>query len=150
LGALDSGVEELDRWLSVDALDAQRRRTSRTFVHDNPNGDVLAYYSLAAHLLQQEGLPRRLARGEPRQIPAVLLARLALDRTLQGRGLGGALLADALLRVATVSETVAARYVVVDAIDERAASFYEHFGFRRIPDTLRLVQSLNDIASALA
>lgn len=149
LGEFDSGQAELDVWLAEHALDAQRRRTARTFIQADESGVALAYYSLAAHVLQQAELPHRLARGEPRQIPAVLLARLALDRSLQGRGLGGILLADALLRVVVASDTVAARYVVVDAIDDRAAAFYEHHGFRRIPTTRRLVQSINDIASAL-
>ncbi len=59
------------------------------------------------------------------------------------------LLAEALERVVGVTETVAARFVVVDAIDERVTSFYEHHGFRRIPETLRLVQKVADIAAAL-
>lgn len=79
----------------------------------------------------------------------MLLARLALDRSLQGQGLGGALLAEALGRVVVVTNTVAARFVVVAAIDERAAAFYEHHGFRRIPETFRLVQKVADIAAAL-
>jgi ribosomal protein S18 acetylase RimI-like enzyme len=79
----------------------------------------------------------------------VLLARLALDRTLHGQGLGGALLAEALDRVVVATRTVAARFVVVDALDEGATGFYEHYGFRRIPETLRLVQKLSDIAAAL-
>jgi ribosomal protein S18 acetylase RimI-like enzyme len=79
----------------------------------------------------------------------VLLARLALDRTLQGRGLGGVLLADAMTRVVVATQTVAARFVVVDALDESAVTFYEHYGFRRIPETDRLVQKLSDVAAAL-
>jgi GNAT superfamily N-acetyltransferase len=149
LDELDSGQRELDLWLAEHAVDAQRRRTARTFIQAGESGVALAYYSLAAHVLQQAELPHGLARGEPRQIPAVLLARLALDRSLHGRGLGGILLADALLRVVVASETVGARYVVVDAIDDRAVDFYEHHGFRRIPTTRRLVQGINDIAAAL-
>jgi GNAT superfamily N-acetyltransferase len=110
---------------------------------------VLAYYSLAAHLLQRDELPSTIGRGGPRQIPAVLLARLALDRTLHGEGLGGVLLADALRRVIAATDTVAARFVVVDAIDEHAASFYEHHGFARIPETQRLIAKLSDVATAL-
>jgi len=79
----------------------------------------------------------------------VLLARLALDRSLHGDGLGGALLAEALARVVGVTDTVAARFVVVDAIDNTAAAFYGHHGFRRIPETLRLVQKVADIAASL-
>jgi GNAT superfamily N-acetyltransferase len=111
---------------------------------------ALAYYSLTAHLLQREQLPRSLGRGGPRQIPAVLLARLALDESLHRQGLGGALLAEALGRVVAATETVAARFVVVDAIDQHAAGFYEHHGFRRIPGTLRLLQKISDVAAAIS
>lgn len=150
LGEFDSGRPELDRWLVEHALDAGVRRTARTFVWHRGDGVVVAYYSLTAHLLQREELPHALGRGGPRQIPAVLLARLALNQSLQGQGLGAALLAEALQRVVAVTETVAARFVVVDAIDEPAAGFYEHHGFRRIPGTRRLVQKVSDIAAALS
>lgn len=144
-----SGRPELDDWLARHALDADARRTARTFVWHRGDRVVVAYYTLTAHLLQPERLPRSMGRGGPHQIPAVLLARLALDHSLPGRGLGGALLADALERVIVATETVAARFVVVDAIDEGAADFYAHHGFRRIPGSLRLVQKVADIAAAL-
>jgi predicted N-acetyltransferase YhbS len=110
---------------------------------------VVGYYSLTAHLLQREELPRALGRGGPRQTPAVLLARLALDQSLHRQGLGGALLADALERVVTATETVAARFAVVDAVDDSAAAFYAHHGFRQIAETRRLVQKVSDIEAAL-
>lgn len=110
---------------------------------------VVGYYSLAAHLLERDELPRAVGRGGPRQIPAVLLARLALDQTLHGQGLGGALLADALARVIEATETIGARFVVVDALNATAARFYEHHGFRPIPTTCRLIAKLSDIAAAL-
>jgi GNAT superfamily N-acetyltransferase len=80
----------------------------------------------------------------------VLLARLALDQSLQGHGLGGALLADALERIVAAIETVAARFVVVDAIDDTAAAFYAHHGFRQVPETRRLVQKVSDVEAALS
>jgi GNAT superfamily N-acetyltransferase len=146
-GGFDSGKPELDEWLRHHALTAEARRTGRTFVWYRDH--VLAYYTVVAHLLVREDLPKALGRGGPRQIPAVLLARLALDKTLQGQGMGGVLLADALTRVVIATQTVAARFVVVDAIDEAAAAFYEHHGFRRIPETARLVQRISDVAAAL-
>jgi GNAT superfamily N-acetyltransferase len=149
LSRFDSGQPDLDRWLRDHASSAEARRTARTFVWLDDSGSVIAYYTIAAHLLQLADLPLSIGRGNPNQIPAVLLARLALDRTLHGQGLGGALLADALTQIVAATRVVAARFVVVDAIDERAASFYERHGFRRIPTTDRLIQKVSDIAAAL-
>ncbi|RZU52143.1 acetyltransferase (GNAT) family protein [Krasilnikovia cinnamomea] len=145
----DSGKPDLDSWLKQHALTTEARRTGRTFVwHDDER--VVAYYTIAAHLIVREELPRVLGRGNPGQIPAVLLARLALDKALHGQGLGGALLADALQRIVVATRTVAARFVVVDAIDEAAHGFYLHHGFREIPGTMRLIQKVSDIAAAVA
>lgn len=145
-----SGEPDLDTWLRDHAAPAQARRVARTFVWHQDDDVVVGYYALAGHLLLREELPTSVGRGSPTQAPAVLLARLALDSELQGRGLGGALLADALQRVVAATALVAARFVVVDAQQERAATFYEHHGFRRIPNTLRLVQKVSDVAAALA
>jgi GNAT superfamily N-acetyltransferase len=110
---------------------------------------VVGYYSLAGHRLARDDLPKGIGRGSPAEVPAVLLARLAIDANLQGQGLGGALLADALTRVVAATELVAARFVVVDALHEDAATFYEHHGFHRIADTLRLVQKISSVGAAL-
>jgi GNAT superfamily N-acetyltransferase len=149
LSGFDSGRPTLDQWLVEHARTQEVRRTARTFVWHDGDRAVLAHYTLTAHLLRREALPRALGRGGPREIPSVLLARLALDRSLHGQGLGGALLAEALARVESATQTVAARFVVADAIDEPAVAFYEHHGFRRLPEALRLVQGLRDIAAAL-
>jgi GNAT superfamily N-acetyltransferase len=145
-----SGQPELDRWLANHALNAAARRAARTFVWHAGGNNVVAYYTIVAHLIVRADLPRSLAHGNPDQIPAVLLARLALDETLHGQKLGGALLAEALGRIVAATEIVTARYVVVDAIDENAATFYEHYGFRPVPSGRRLVQKIPDIAAGLA
>ena len=151
----DSGEPTLDEWLRQHAAGADARRTARTFVWTDTIGlgdgpeRVIAYYSLTGHRLVRSDLPRKIGRGSPDEIPAVLLARLAVDRSAQGGGIGGAVLADALSRVVDATSIVAARFVVVDALHERAATFYEHHGFTRIPDTLRLIQKISDIAAAL-
>jgi predicted N-acetyltransferase YhbS len=105
LGGFGSGQPGLDRWLVEHALAAATRRTARTFMWHAGDRVVGAYYVLNADVLQRDELPRSLGRGGPRQIPAVLLARLALDRSLHGQGLGGALLAEALTRVLAATET---------------------------------------------
>lgn len=152
LDSLDSGEPELDTWLREQAAGAQARRVARTFVWCETSDDqhvVLGYYSLTGHRLIRDDLPTGLGRGSPAEIPAVLLARLALDARLHGQGLGGALLADALRRIVAATDIVAARFVVVDALHEPAAAFYLHHGFRRIPGTLRLVQKISSVAAAL-
>jgi GNAT superfamily N-acetyltransferase len=97
--------------------------------------------TLAAHVIEQQALTKKLGRGVPRQLPAVLLARLALDQSHQGKGLGGAVLAEALARIKHVTADLGARFIVVDAIDPQAAKFYEHYGFTAVPDqeSMRLV-----------
>ncbi|MCA9599841.1 MAG: GNAT family N-acetyltransferase [Myxococcales bacterium] len=149
--SFDPGKPELDVWLKQSAAHAAGMRTARTFVWHGGDNAVVAYFSLAAHLVTRNTLPRKIARGSPDAIPAILLAKLALDRTLQGQGLGGELLWDALSRAVAASDIAAARVVVVDAIDEDAARFYGHYGFVAVPrNTCRLVQKTSDIAAALA
>jgi len=151
LDGFESRVVSLDAWLGAHAAHAQAMRTARTFVWHTGDQRVVAYFSLAAHLVVRADLPRRIGRGSPDTIPAVLLARLALDRSLQGEGLGGELLWDALTRAVAASAIAAARVVVVDAIDERASSFYRHHGFVPVPgDPHRLVQKISDISKSLS
>ncbi len=150
LDAFRCGVEALDRWLLDHATHAQSMRTAQTFVWHTGDRHVVGYFSLAAHLLVRGELPKRLGRGSPTSIPAVLLARLALDVGLHGDGLGGELLWDALTRARAASDIAAARLVVVDAISAEAAAFCDHHGFSPIPDNPnRLVQRMSEIASAL-
>jgi GNAT superfamily N-acetyltransferase len=150
LDHLDSGQPTLDAWLQRSAVQATAMRTAKTFVWHAGDGVVVAYFSLAAHLIVRERLPKKVGRGSPDAIPAILLARLALRRGLHGRGLGGELLWDALSRAVAASEIAAARVVVVDAIDEVAARFYEHHGFVRVArDESKLVQKISDVAAAL-
>jgi GNAT superfamily N-acetyltransferase len=147
--AFDSGKPALDVWLREHALHARQMRSAATFVWHRGDHVVIAYYSLAAHLIERAEIPPRIGRGSPRQIPSILIARLALEESRQGHGHGGALLADCLSRAVDASERVAARLAVVDAIDDDARRFYEHFGFRAIPETNRLLQKMSDIAAAL-
>lgn len=113
-------------------------------------GRVVGYYALAAHKVARDDVPRAVGRGGPAEIPAVLLARLALTYSLRGQGLGELLVADALARVIDATRTVGARVVVVDALHHSVAGFYERLGFRRVPGSLVLVQKVADIEAALA
>lgn len=145
VASFSCGNETLDRWLHQHAANAQAKRTSVTYVWTTAKREMAAYYSLAPHLIENADLPRRLGRGDPRQIPAILLARLALSRELRGTGLGGVLLYDALSRAVAASQQAGGRYVVVDAIDGNARQFYEHYGFTTTPRPERLVRKVSDI-----
>ncbi|MGL5851257.1 MAG: GNAT family N-acetyltransferase [Phycicoccus sp.] len=144
------GEASLDSWLREQATSAAARRTARTWVWADQDDAVVAYYALTAHKVARADVPGRVGRGGPAEIPAVLLARLALSESLHGRGLGEVLVADALQRVVDATQLVAARLVVVDALHERVALFYETLGFRRVPASLLLVQKVSDIERALS
>jgi GNAT superfamily N-acetyltransferase len=151
LSTFDSTQPDLNHWLQQHATTADAKGLGRTYVWHRGDNRVLAYYTLSPHLIRREELPARFGRGGPDRIPAILLARLALDRTLHGQGLGGELLYDALSTAVSAATRVGGRYVLVDAIDDKAAAFYLHHGFRTCPvPGRRLVRKMSDIAKALA
>ena len=125
------GQENLDRWLRAHAGQSQRRDAARTFVTADPEDNVAGYYTLVAAQVEYEQASASVTRGLSRHfpIPVALLARLAVSIPNQGAGLGRSLLLDALQRVLRASDELAIRAVTVDAIDERASSFYRAFGF---------------------
>jgi GNAT superfamily N-acetyltransferase len=129
VGGFTSGAPELDDWLRRIALNSDAAGNTRTWVWA-PDGEiVVAYYTLCPTLVRRQDLPPKMARGALSQTPSILLARLALIEPLQGHGLGSTLLSDALTRALNAIEVVGGRFIVVDSIDARAASFYEHHGF---------------------
>ena len=123
------GSEPLDRYFRKQVTQDIRRRVTSCFVALSRNGRIGGYYTLSSASVFLGDLPKRLLRKLPRypSIPAVRMGRLAVDREFGGRGLGGALLADALTRV--VRSEIAAYALVVDAKDTTAAEFYRHHGF---------------------
>lgn len=151
LTTFDSGQPALDRWLRDHARTADAKRVGRTYVWHDGDGVVVGYFTLCPHLLERSELPAKVGRGDPSRIPAILLARLALDTRLQGRRLGAQLLVDALQRAVRASNDVGGRYVLVDAIDDAAARFYEHHDFIPCPGSTpaRLTRKVADVAAAL-
>jgi predicted N-acetyltransferase YhbS len=143
----DSGVGELDQWLRRSARVAVAAGTAATYVVCRGRR-VVGYYALAMSSIGHERAPSRLHRGMPDPVPVVLLARLAIDRSEQGRQLGGHLLVDALRRCVRGGREFGARAVVVDAISDEAAEFYRHFDFHDL-DGRRLWRRLGDVANAL-
>jgi GNAT superfamily N-acetyltransferase len=143
------GHDELDAWLIAHARTALGQGT-RTYLLVDGGGLVRGYYAIAPHLLSRDDAPPRLARGAPRQIPAILLAKLAVDRSLHGQGIGAELLVAALTTIIDAARRAGGRVVVVDAIDDNARRFYEHHDFGVIPGKEhRLVMKLSTAAKAL-
>jgi predicted N-acetyltransferase YhbS len=150
LARFDSGNDDLDGWLRRHSLAAQQMDSARTFVATR-NSRVVGYFSLTMGSVRRQDAPAKLVRGLPAYpVGMVLLARLAVDQTEQGKGLGATLLAEALRKAVAAGEAAAARLVVVDAVDEQATTFYEHHGFVRAPEHgLRLYRRMKDIARSL-
>lgn len=144
------GNEELDDWLRRHALAAQQMDSARTFVLVRADR-VIGYFSLTMGSVLRQDAPARLVRGLPRYpVGMVLLARLAVGQTQRGSGYGAFLLAEALVRAVAAGEAAAARPVVVDAIDDAAAAFYEHYGFIPAPEhPSRLYRRTKDIRASL-
>ncbi|MCL2659276.1 MAG: GNAT family N-acetyltransferase [Acidobacteriaceae bacterium] len=131
----DSGSGPLNRYLCEQAAQDVRRRVTACFVALADGNRIVGYYTLASASLLLADLPVSMAKKLPRYptVPAVRMGRLAVDQAFQGRGLGGALLADALDRSAR--SEIAAYALMVDAKDDAAASFYQHHGFIALPDS---------------
>jgi GNAT superfamily N-acetyltransferase len=127
------GEASLDEWLRRRALVNQTTGASRTFVVTDDQGQLLAYYALAAGAVSHQESPGSIRRNMPEPIPVMVLARLAVDQRLQGRQVGGALLKDALRRAAAVAQNVGVRALLVHALNEDARQFYIHYGFVASP-----------------
>lgn len=129
------GEAELDDWFRRRAGQDQRRNIARVFVAVDPALGVVGFYSLSFFKLEVGDLPEEIARKLPRYdgIPAALIGRLARDNRVRSKGVGELLVADAVRRILNAAQSLAVFAIVVDAKDERAATFYERFGFSRFP-----------------
>lgn len=152
--AFSCGVDSLDRYLRSQAGQDVRRRANGVFILVAANAveAVLGYYTLCATSLPQGDVPVAARKHVPRfpLVSATLIGRLAVSRTQQGEGLGSLLLADAVQRAYASAETVGSSMLVVDALNERAAAFYQSFGFQPLPESLRLVLPMRSIEELLA
>jgi GNAT superfamily N-acetyltransferase len=148
IGGFDSGVVSLDDWLRRRALQNQISGASRTFVVCE-QGLVVAYYALAASAVAPAAAPGRFRRNMPDPIPVVVLARLAIARNHQNRGLGRALVQDAAHRVVHAADTLGIRGLLVHAISEEARAFYLRLGFDPSPlDPLTLMTTVAELKAS--
>ena len=123
-----SGIKSLDDWLKRRARANQVSGASRTFVVADGR-KVVGYYALASGAISVSSSVGRFRRNMPDPIPVAVLARLAIDRLQQGRGLGRALFRDCALRVTHAADTIGIRGIVVHAISYQAKAFYQALGF---------------------
>ena len=150
------GVDALDRWLKRIARQHISKGVSRTFVAIDPANptkpvQIIGYYSLTVAEIDTDKLPKDIARKLPRRVPLVLIGRLATALTARRQGIGALLLIDALKRIIRVANDVGVTLVLVDAKDDTAASFYQHFGFVPLPDNpLRLALPVETAKRAIA
>ena len=142
-GAFVCGVDSLDEYLKRQASQDMGRRANAVFVLvrvDEPH-QVVGYFTLCAYSLAQVHVPEAARKYIPRYplVSATLIGRLAVASRFQGHGIGAMLLARALRKSNENAGVVGSSMVVVDAIDENAARFYEAHGFVRLPDSMRLI-----------
>ncbi|TSD87101.1 GNAT family N-acetyltransferase [Mycobacterium sp. KBS0706] len=152
LDDFDCGQEPLNRFLIRFALANQKADSAQTYcVCRTGERRVVGFYSLTVGAVDRAEAPSRTTKGLPRHpVPVMLLARLAVDISEQGRGLGKALLKDALLRTAQAAEIAGIRAFLVHAKDEAARAFYERFDFEPSPvDPFLLFLLMKDVRAVL-
>jgi len=151
--AFDSGAPELDDWLRRYAAQNRRRNTAATWVITDAALTVVGYVSLSMTGIDRWSAPAAVAKHSPDPVPALLIGRLAVDRSVAGIGVGTALVAHVLATAVDLNERAACRAVVVTAFDESARSWWERLGFHPFdpgdPDTMDLYLLTTSIRATL-
>jgi GNAT superfamily N-acetyltransferase len=150
LSQFQCGEPALDDWLRKRALQNEESGASRTYVVC-VGRRVVAYYALAAGAVAHVDAPGRVRRNMPDPVPVMVIGRLAIDQSIQGQGIGPALLRDAILRTLQAAEIAGIRAILVHAISERAKHFYEKWGFISSPvEPLTLMITVAEARKAVA
>ncbi len=146
----DCRREALNRFLVRYALQNQQAGASQTYIALADDA-VVGYYTLVFGQVEYAAAPERLTKGLSRHpVPIMLLARLAIATSWQGKGLGSGLLKDAMHRALQAADIAGIRAFAVHAKDDEARAFYEHFGFSPLPsDPYHLFRLLKDIRAGL-
>lgn len=145
LAVFDCGEPALNDWLQKRARASQATGSARAFVVAE-NAIVVGYYALASGSVRTELSPGAFRRNMPQPIPVVLLARLAVDKRWQGRGVARGLMRDAALRISQAAESIGVRGVVVHAVSADAKAFYLALGFEPSPlEPMTLLIRLQDL-----
>jgi len=149
VSAFTSDEPTLDIWLKERALKNQMAGASRTYVVCNDNY-VIAYYCLSSGIVTTNEATGAIKRNMPREIPMILLGRLAVDTRYTGKGIGRALVNDALQRALQAADIIGVRGVLVDALSPTAKVFWESVGFQASGlDPMKLMVRISDLATIL-
>lgn len=148
LSEFHCGEPALDEWLKRRALPNEESGASRTYVVCLENR-VVGFYALAVGAVAHAGAPGRIRRNMPDPVPVMVLGRLAVDESMQGRDIGRGLLRDAILRTMQAAEIAGIRAILVHAISERAKQFYVRAGFTPSPiSPMTLMITLEEAADS--
>lgn len=144
------GVPELDRYIREQASQDVKRRISSVFIATEDT-KIIGFFTLSATAISHDSLPVEIRRKLPKYpIPALLLGRLAVELSFKGKNIGKALLINAMKRAIMASNTLGIYALVVEAKNETAKSFYQHFGFIALHDhPMRLFLPLDTIAKVI-
>lgn len=148
----ENGAGSLDVWFLKHARIAAAAGSARTYVViDTERGRVVGYHALTVASIEHTEATTRARKSMPQYpIPAILLARLAVDHSVQGEGNWRLLLGDAMSRAVSVVEQMGVRLLLVHAVDDAAQRFSEHFGFEPSPtDPMNLQLLIKDVRAAL-
>jgi len=150
LSEFDCGRPELNNWLLKKALNSQQRNHAKVYVVTDSNATkVIGYYAIAMGSVQREGAIAVIRRNSPNPIPMIVLARLAVNDSHHGKGIGIGLLKDCVKRSIHAMNVVGGAGILVHAIDDSAKSFYTRFGFKESTfNSMTLMARVKDIEAA--
>lgn len=141
----DCGVEALNLYLQRFANQDQKRNLTKAYVLAEGR-EIIGYYTISAHSVLRDNLPDMIKLASYKDIPFLLLGRLAVDKAYQGQGYGDALIFHAFKSTSSAAQKFGILGMIVDAKDEKAASYYEGFGFVRLKTIEnRLMLPLNEM-----
>jgi GNAT superfamily N-acetyltransferase len=149
----DCGKPKLTDWLKAHALDNEGR-SSRTYVVVANTGsrtsEVVGYYTLATGSVTRSDMPRKIRHDVPNPVPVMMRGRLAVDERHQKKGIGPAMLREAMQRTLEISQSAGVRALMVHAIDDEAVTFYLRYGFVLFPaDSRTMFLPIETLAAVL-
>lgn len=147
--AFSCGEPSLDSWLAKLASQYRKADLAQTYLLiDDESAQIAGFYALASASILPRDWPKdiRGPREKSHPLPATLLGQLAVDRRYAHQGYASDLLFDAMRRTVQIAGEIGTAALIVDALNDKAAQFYEHHGFQRFPDhPLRLMRSIKSI-----